>query len=228
MNIDDEKAKIRRNLVLFCSLYLSSAYLGLSAQDVLSQWLSLKGSVAVSSERLMGLSTVVFAYLAWRWFTSDEQRGQYAESFGSFTNRLISLLNKRVNILAEKQKFDSTFNFFSEVERIKFTEWMSSSQAVVNPFTKFKSAVHSYNRSGVFSGTWILDLRWLEPDGEAKAQQFVNFKMSPSASTRLGIFFESARFTICRPAFAEWLPPFFLTIITTFVIAYRYFDKFIN
>lgn len=221
MNFDDEKAKLRRNLVVFCTVYLAGAYLDITLQQIANQTIFSKSEISIPMHKGIFISAVIYFYLALRWFSSEENATQYKALQEDFRSHLkqqtLIWLHQRVKL----QRFDEHFDVYSQGEKSQYEERITALK------TKFGSVDVSGQVTGVknvslFSGIYLMELQLTAPGYHGATAQPVNFRASLPLHVRAKVLWSCASHVAGRSAFWECAPPFVLAIATLAVIGVRF------
>jgi hypothetical protein len=217
--VEDESSKLRRNLVAFCAAYLIGWYLDISVQEILNHLNFAKGAGYIPAHKLMVVSSLVFSYLAWRWFTCDEQKKYYSEFLKIFDIKVFDLSNDWIFKRVNDRKFDKYLDFINTEQRTKFLDWESDLDRRIAPGWPMEISIHSYQR-GKFSGVWLLSLMVVKPNQNFPRTD-INFKVSLPVVVRISFGARAFYHVLLKAPFWEWVPPILLSALTLICIMYR-------
>lgn len=220
MGIDDEKAKIRRNLVTFCAALLACFYLDISIYDLFVQFGLGKLQTTVSPGKLIAVSLAIFIYLFWRWATGAEQKEYLAKIVSTFMLKGEGLIFLWVADMAKNRKFGPNFDFIDEANREYFENWYKDKIAASNvPSELFISPRSSTDYK--FKAQWVIHYYFQKPNGESTTPLNVHAKFAVPFGVRLKIRTLSMLHVMWQADFWEWAPPAIFSFLTVIVLFYK-------
>lgn len=229
MSIDDTPDKLRRNLVVFSSIYLAAIFLEVDIREVAPITEKLKN---VNTHRMQILILFVFVYLACRWFTSKTQKSEWGHFYDAWGESVASGLERRFQKFIDSGELKSEYGI--EISGQAKRELSLDSQAA-EELHYWHTDLVSRNPSPEDEKLFILSVK---PQGRMSSG-VVNLSVvliyydDSGKSTDTLINYQLGFIQICsyhlkaasvimgHAAFWEWFIPILLAVPTCVVIAYK-------